>query len=740
MFQLRDTSFLVPLAECIMKKYHCIKQQGEADCGAACLATIAKHYGSKVNLKQVRNYVGVGQSGANLWGLQQGCEKLGLNARPVKAAPDVLDRIEEAPLPAILHWKGNHWIVLYGKRRRDFVVADPAIGIRYLSTVELAEGWNDWVMLLLEPDPVRFGAVLQDSSDREGLSAIQFWSRVSAHRSILFQAFLINIVIGFLSLSSPILMQLLTDDVLIRGDLRLLNTIAIAVITVVVVSDLLELVQSSLITHFAQRLELGLVLDFCKQILRLPLTYFEARRSGEVLSRLQDIQQLNYLISQSIVSLPSRFFVALISLGLMLFYSWKLSVFAIAVSILMTASVIFFQPTLQRKMQQSLATDAENQGVLVETFKGALTVKTMVATPQLWGEFQHRFSRLANLNLRTNQISIFNNSFSGLVAGVGGIGLLWFGGQLVISPAEQLSIGQLFAFKAMSDNVTLFITTTIGFVDEFTRVKAATQRLAEVTQATPEDADQADRPNATIAPDSAIVLNNVSFDYADGTSILENFSVQIPGGQVTALIGQSGCGKSTLVKLLAGLYPPTVGNIRIGNYNQSDLSLTSLRQQVVLVSQEAHFWNRSIIDNFRLAAPDATFDEIVESCRLTGADEFISKLPNKYQTILGEFATNLSGGQKQRLAISRALVQNPPILILDESTSGLDPASEAELMNQLLQHRQDKTTVFISHRPSVIRRADWIVLLDQGQLKLQGSRAEVLAKANHQLEQLYTAL
>ncbi|MCY6494434.1 peptidase domain-containing ABC transporter [Leptolyngbya sp. GGD] len=724
-----------------MKRYHCIRQQGEADCGAACLTTIAKHYGSKVNLKQVRDWVGTGQSGANLWGLQQGSEKLGFNARPVKAAPNVLDRILEAPLPAILHWQGTHWVVLYGKKGRDFVVADPGVGIRYLSAIELAEGWNDWVMLLLEPDPTRFGKEEQGQPDRNSKSQRYnyFWSRLSAYRGILTQAFLINVVVGFLSLASPILMQLLTDDVLVRGDLKLLNTIAIAVIAILVVNNLLELVQSNLITHFAQRLELGLVLDFCKQILRLPLSYYESRRSGEVLSRLQDIQQLNYLVSQTIVSLPSRFFVALISLGLMLFYSWKLSVFAIAVVLLMTVSVVIFQPSLQRKLQQSLAVEAENQGVLVETFKGALTVKTLVATPQFWGEFQNRFSRLTTLNLRTNQIGIFNNSFSGLVASAGGIGLLWFGGQLVISPAEQLSIGQLFAFKAMNDNLTLLITTVIGFVDELTRVKAATERLSEVTQATPEDANHPDRPSATISPDAAISLNNVSFDYADGTPILENFSVQIPGGQVTALIGQSGCGKSTLVKLLAGLYPLSTGNIRIGNYNQADLSLSSLRQQVVLVVQDAHFWNRSIIDNFRLAAPDATFDEIVESCRLTGADDFISKLPNKYQTILGEFAANLSGGQRQRLAISRAIVQDPPVLILDESTSGLDPASEAALMDQLLQQRQGKTTLFISHRPSVIRRADWIVLLDQGQLKLQGSRAEILAKANNQLEHLYTS-
>ena len=176
------------------------------------------------------------------------------------------------------------------------------------------------------------------------------------------------------------------------------------------------------------------------------------------------------------------------------------------------------------------------------------------------------------------------------------------------------------------------------------------------------------------------------------------------------------------------------GNIRIGIYNLQDLSLESLRRQVVLVPQEAHFWSRSILENFHLTAREATFEEIVKACRIVGADDFIARLPDKYQTVLGEFGANISGGQRQRLALARAIVTDPPILILDESTAGLDPQGESEVLQQLLRSRQGKTTIMISHRPSVINRADWIVLLEDGKLKLQGSAAELRSRPGQHLD------
>ncbi|BAY08379.1 peptidase domain-containing ABC transporter [Calothrix sp. NIES-2098] len=711
-------------------KYPHVEQHSEEDCGAACLASIAKHYGRNFTLNHIREAVGTGQFGTTLLGLKRGAETLGFNARPVKTSPELLNRMNEAPLPAIIHWKGHHWVVLYGKKGKKCVVADPAVGVRYLSKKDLAEGWTDWLMLLLEPDPIRF----QDrESDRIG-GFWRFFKRIWMFRAILAQALPLNLLLGLLSLASPFLLQILTDDVLVRGDTKLLTTMAIAVVVMNVISSSLSWVQSNLIAHFAQRLQLGLVLEFGRQILQLPLAYYEARRSGEIVSRLRDIDQINQLVSQVVVTLPSKFFIAIISFGIMAFYSWKLTLLAIFISVVMTLSTVVFQPSLQLKTREVLVTEAEAQGVLVETFKGALTLKTTTAGPQFNDELRSRFGKISTLTLGTIQIGIINSTFSSLVSGIGSVVLLWFGGNLVINPAENLSIGQLLAFNSMNGNFLGLISTVITFVDEFTRAKTATQRLTEVIDATPENKGDGKKPFATIPEGVDIVCSKVNFHYAGRVDLLEDFSLTIPGGKVIAIIGKSGCGKSTLAKIIAGLYPIQSGNIRIGLYNLEDLSLDCLRQQVVLVPQDAHFWSRSIIENFRLGAPFVTFEQIVRACQIADADEFISKLPDKYQTILGEFGANISGGQRQRLAIARAIVTDPPILILDESTGGLDPVSEAQVLDRLFKHRQGKTTILITHRPKVVNRADWVVLLDQGKLKIQGNLEDLRSQTGEHLD------
>ncbi|WP_421654929.1 peptidase domain-containing ABC transporter [Leptothermofonsia sp. ETS-13] len=710
-------------------KYAVFLQQNEEDCGAACLGSIAKHYGLTLTLTRLREAVGTGQQGTTLLGLKRGAEKLGFNARSVRASAQILEQINEAPLPAIIHWMGNHWVVLYGQEKQKYVIVDPAIGERYLSEEELREGWIDWTMLLLEPDPARFFAQSSDEPTR-GISS--FVQRIWLYRSLLAEVLLINGLLGLLSIATPFLIQILTDDVLIRGDLRLLNGLAIGVIVLNLFSSGLELVQANLIAYFAQRLELGLVLEFGRSILRLPLNYYETRRSGEVVSRLRDIQDLNQLVSQVVVSLPSQIFIAIVSLMLMLIFSWKLTLVALFIALLMTISTVVFLPTLQQKTRSLLVLEAENQGVLVETFKGALTLKTTTATNQFWEEFQSRFGRLANLALRTTQIGIINNTFSDLVSAIGAVVLLWFGSSLVIS--QELSIGQLLAFASFNTNVTTLIGTVVKFTDEFARVRTASQRLNEVIEHPTETQGDAAKPFVRIPPDAEIECDRLTFHYPGRVDLLDDFSLRLPGGGVIALIGKSGCGKSTLAKLIAGLYMLQSGNIRIGGYNLQDLSLECLRRQVVLVPQDAHFWSRSILENFRLGTPDVSFEEIVHVCQVTGADEFISRLPEKYQTILGEFGANLSGGQRQRLAIARALINDPPILILDESTAGLDPVSEAEVLDQLLYYRQGRTTILISHRPRVINRADWIVLLDQGKLVTQGSLKDLQSQLGEHLD------
>ncbi|MEL7521147.1 MAG: peptidase domain-containing ABC transporter, partial [Cyanobacteria bacterium J06553_1] len=514
-------------------------------------------------------------------------------------------------------------------------------------------------------------------------------------------------------------------DVLVRGDSSLLTTVSLGVVSLLVVSSTLKWVQYNLVANLSQRIELGMTMEFGSKLLRLPLSYFEARRSGEIVSRLEDVARINNLISDLAVELPSLFFTALISFGLMLFYSIRLTLLSVAVAAVMTVVTMLFLPALRQRSRQVLSLDAENQGLLVETFKGALTFKTTSSEPQIWEELQRRYGQLAHEEYRTSQLGIANGQFSELTAGIGGILLLWYGSTLVI--ADQLSLGQLLAFNGMNANFVGLIGFVIGFVDEFTRAQAAIQRFSEVIDATEEAQDNARRAQIELSPQANIVCKDLKFFYPGRADLLENFSLVLPGGKVTALVGRSGCGKSTLAKVVAGLQAYQSGTLRIGRYNQQDLAMDSFRQQVVLVPQEPHFWSRSILDNFRLSAPNASFEEIVVACQVVQADEFIERLPDTYRTVLGEFGANISGGQRQRLAIARALITNPPILILDESTAGLDPVGEAEVLHRLLKHRQGKTTILISHRPSVIRLANWLVMMDDGRVVIEG--------AMHDLEQ-----
>lgn len=711
-------------------KYVNVLQHNEEDCGAACLASISKYYGRTFTINRIREVAGTYSSGTTLLGLKQGAEALGFtNVRGVKVTLNAIDD-RAVSLPCIIHWKGYHWVILYGKRGKKYVIADPAIeGIQYIDRHWLQEAWPNGVLLTLEPDPIRF---FSQSDEREKIGGLgRFLKRIWYERTLFTQILILNLVVGIIALAAPLLIQVLTDDVLLKGDNQLLTRIIIAILVMSLIASSLDWLQANLISHFGQRLELRLILEFAQQILRLPLSYYESRRSGEVTSRLRDIQSINQLISQVLITLPSQFFVAITSLCFMLFYNIKLTVVAALLAFLMLLSTLIFLPLVRQKTRNIMSREAENQAILIETFKGAITLKTIAAAPQLWDEFKFRFSRLARVSFSTIQISITNNTSSRLVERVGGIIFLWFGSSLVIS--QELTTGQLLALYSLNRNISVLLINLVIFADEFVRVDTAAQRLAEVIETPAENEKDSRKPYVNLSGDAPITCSHLNFNYAGRMTLLEDFTLTIPGGKVIALIGESGCGKSTLSKLMAGLYPLQSGNIRLGAYNLEDISLDCLRQQVVLVPQDPHFWSRSIIDNFNLIDPQITFEQIVKACQIAGADEFISNLPGRYQTVLGEFGANLSGGQRQRLTIARAMVNDPPILILDESTGALDPISETKILDNILQHRQGKTTILISHRPRVIQRADWIVMLEKGRLKIQGDLQELRQKAGDHL-------
>jgi ABC-type bacteriocin/lantibiotic exporter with double-glycine peptidase domain len=702
-----------------MPRYAFVEQHSEEDCGAACVAIVARQHGRNLPLSRVRELVGTGSLGTTLLGLRRGADAIGFQARAVRAQPDLLEHLDAIPLPAICHWKGNHWVVLHGRRRRHYVIADPAVGLRRLSEKEFLEGWSNGVMLLLEPDRHR----LAEQEEAPKAPFLRFLRLVLPYRGLLLQALAINAVIGLLALAMPLLMQLLTDDVLVRRDTQLLTSLGLGMLLLFLFRNLISLLQGHLVGHFAQRLQLGMLLEYGHQLLRLPMTYFDSHRSGEVVSRISDVNHINGLIGDVVLGLPSQLFVALVSLLVMVTYSPALTVVSLLAFLVVVSANLIFLPALRQKTRRLIVKSAENQGFLVEAFRGAQVLKTTEATPQVWDEYQSNFGTLSHLRWKTLQLELFGSTTTQLLSSITTLALLWYGSSFVI--AGKLSIGQLLAFNGMGLNVLGFLSDLVGFAGDFITAQVVFHRLSEVLDGTVEDPNAAKKPWVALPLGSEIRCRNLSFHHAGRLDLLKEFNLTIPGGCMTALIGESGCGKSTLVKLLAGLYPPQSGTIHYGPYGLKDISLECLRQQVALIPQDPQFFNRTILENFRFTYPDASFDQVVAACDLALADGFIRDLPDGYQTVLGEFGANLSGGQRQRLAIARALVARPPVLILDESTAALDPALERRLLDRLLPLREGLTTVMISHRPSVILRCDWVVYMEQGQVKFQGPPQEL---------------
>ncbi len=702
--------------------YSVVLQHTEEDCGAACLATVAKHFGYDYGLSQSREAVGTTALGTTLLGLRRGAETLGFIARPVRASDDLLERIHEVPLPGVIHWKGNHWVVLYGVKGAKFAIVDPAVGLRYVTRDELEEGWANRVILLLQPDATRLQDATQEEPKGLGILLRKFWPGWA----IVSEVTAINMAIGLLALAFPIMIQILTDDVLVRRDEQLLFAVVIVVLVLNLFQAGMGIAQSMLIGHFGQRMQLQLILDFGSRLLRLPMTYFDGHRSGEVVSRLQDISRINSLISEVIFGLPSRSFVALVSLLVMSIYSWVLTLMALAAFSVVVVLNVLFLPILRQKLRSLIVEGTENQGFLVETFRGALLLKTGNATPQAWEEYQKNFGRITNLRWSTMKLGLYRDSATGLIAGLTALMILWYGGRLVME--GDLSIGQLIAFYGLSLNFFGFVGGLVALTDEFIGAKVVLERLTGILDVAAEGTDNLQKPWVTISGAADIACHDVNFHHTGRTDLIADLNHVFTGGAVTALVGPSGCGKTTLAKLIAGLYRYQSGNIRYGSYNQADLPLDCLRQQIILVPQEPHFWSRSILDNFRFVFPDTDFARIVQACELTGADQFIAELPDKYQTVLGEFGANLSGGQKQRLALARGLLANPSVLILDEATDSLDALAEDQVLTNLLENRRGKTTILISHRAEVIRRTDYAVVMEKGLIAWTGSSAEYVSE------------
>ncbi len=705
----------------LTKRYPYYAQQSASDCGSACMVMIANYWGKHFSVNRLRDMTNVNRSGASLRALAAAAESLGFATRPVKAS---LDKLAEQSLPAIAHWEGKHFIVVYEITKKRVIVADPALGQRTLTKSEFNTGWTGYA-LLLQP------TYLLKDAKAESTGFWKFFELVKPHYRVLIEVFLASVLMQLFGLVTPIFTQLLLDRVLVQRSVATLNAIGVGMIVFGLFSIVMNGVRQYLLDHTANRVSLSLLVGFIKHTLRLPLSYFESRYVGDIVSRIQENQKIQRFLTGQTLSIILDMLTLVVYLALMFSYSWRMALFVLFIVPPFFILALSSTSILRRISREIFNASAKENSYLIESLTGIRTVRSLSIEQTVRWHWEELLNNLIKKSFNAQIIGIRLQILSGTIQTFVNTGLMWFGAWQVIQ--GELTVGQLVAFNMLVGNVLSPFQRLSGLWNELQEIVISTERINDVLEAEPEE-DLQNKPRKSLDRlEGNIRFQNVTFRYhpESETNVLENLTFEIQPNQMVAVVGRSGSGKTTLSKLILGLYPATDGKVLIDGHDIASVSLRSLRSQVGVVDQDTFLFGSTIRENISIAHPEASLEEIIQAARFAGADEFIQQLPMGYESQIGEAGGMLSGGQRQRLAIARALLGNPRLLLFDEATSHLDSESERIIQNNLKTILKGRTSVIIAHRLSTVRNADLILVLDRGVLVESGTHDELITKKGH---------
>jgi ATP-binding cassette subfamily B protein len=704
----------------MFRRYACVRQRDLSDCGAAALATLAVHHRRPIGLEAMRDLAGTDRIGTNLLGLLQAAETLGFAAKAVKGP---IEALAQVPLPAIAHVQTEeglgHFLVLHRVWKASVVVADPARGIQTLPRDAFCRRWTGYLLLAV-PEPNAGPAT-------RGGAPVSPWRRflrlLSPHTAVLTEAFATAVLMTVLGISTSYFIQHLVDSVLVRHEGRLLNALGIGMVLIALFRTLFGLLRQYLVAHVSRKVDLALIAGYTRHILQLPLRFFELRQVGEILSRVHDAAKVREAISGTTLTAVVDGTLVVLMLVVLWIYDLRLAVVATAFVPLLVVSVMAHHPAAHRLSRAAMESAAKLSAHMVEDVSGVETVKSFGAEPIRAEEGEAHLVRLVQDYFSLQKLGISMYTVGTLATTLAGIVILWYGGHRVIDGA--LTIGELMFFYMMLGYLLSPLERLASVNLKIQDALVAVDRLYQVMDSQVEPIGEGKAARFKRVRRS-IKLRGVGFKYGCRAPVLKDVDLRIPAGKVVAIVGESGSGKSTLLKLLMRFYDPTAGRILIDRVDLRDFELASWRARVGIVAQEPFIFSGTVRENIALGRPGATLDEVIRAARAAGLDEFIAELPQRYETVIGERGANLSGGQRQRLAIARALLKQPEVLIFDEATSHLDTATERAIQRNLRTAFAGKTVILVAHRLSTIKDADYIYVLHQGRVVERGTHRRLM--------------
>jgi ATP-binding cassette, subfamily B, bacterial HlyB/CyaB len=683
-----------------------------AEDGAAALVLLMRFHGIATDPAQLRHRFG---------GAAIGLAEMVLSARELKLrARAVLSdwrRLIKTPLPAIAERRDGGFLILAKVSDDSALVQDPAAGRpQVLPRAEFESQWSGRLLLMTRR------ASLSELARR--FDVTWFLQAMHKYRHLLVEVLVASFFLQLFALVTPLFFQVVIDKVLVHRGLTTLDVLVIGLATVGVFESVLAALRTYVFSHTTNRIDVELGARLFRHLLALPIAYFNARRTGDSVARVRELENIRNFLTSSALTLVIDLFFTIVFFAVMAYYSMALTGIVLASFPFYIAISAGATPVFRQRLDEKFNRGAENQAFLVESVTGIETLKAMAVEPQMQRRWEEQLAGYVRSSFRVLSLGNWASQGVQLISKLVTAGVLYFGAKAVID--GDLTVGELVAFNMLAGRAAQPVLRLAQVWQDFQQARISIARLGDILNTHPEPSFTPGRA-ALPAIRGAVAFEHVTFRYRiDGAEVLHDVSLAIPPGQMVGIVGPSGSGKSTLAKLVQRLYVPESGRVLVDGVDLAAVDVAWLRRQVGVVLQENILFNRSVRDNIALAEPGMPVERVIRAAKLAGAHEFILELPQGYDTMVGERGASLSGGQRQRIAIARALVGDPRILIFDEATSALDYESERIVQENMRAIAQGRTVLTIAHRLSSVRRADRIVTLERGRLVEDGNHDELI--------------
>ncbi|MDB5610859.1 MAG: peptidase [Bradyrhizobium sp.] len=699
--------------------------RSESQTALECLARVAAHHGVDLPVERLRHAYALDGAPISQNLLLRMAKEAGLRARTTRLDWDTLFRLGEA-YPALVRLANGNWIIVSG-------AGEGPGGEEMVSVIDpLAERQHEPLVVGRElfcanwrGDSILIKRNSGFSGSQQVFGFRWFIPELRREWRLLADVAVAAILLYALGLALPIFFQLVIDKVLVHESFTTLYVLAGGAAAALAFDSIFNFLRRYLLLYATNKVDIRVATKTFGHLLGLPISFFEHMSAGVLVKHMQQAARIREFLTGRLFLTMLDALSLFVFIPILALYSIKLTCLVLAFTALSGAVVTSLMGPFRRRLYDLYQAEGARQALLVETVHGMRTVKSLAMEPLQGRVWDDRCAQSVSMRFGVEKISAGAQSVTGFLEKMMTLGIISLGALDVFN--GEMTIGALVAFNMLAGRVSGPLVQMVTMVHEYQEVALAVKMLGEVMNQEPERKGNRDglRPEFT----GKIEFENVSFRYgAEGAPALDDVSFTIEPGKVFGIVGRSGSGKTTLTRLIAGLYPVQQGLLRIDGYDSRELDLVHLRKNLGLVLQDNFLFRGTVRENIACVKRDATFAEVVQAAQLAGADEFIERLPRGFDTMLEEDASNLSGGQKQRLAIARALIVNPRVLIFDEATSALDSESEMIIRRNLRRLAEGRTVIIVSHRLSMLAEANAILVIDRGQIVDVDRHDKLLAK------------